>query len=89
MRDSCTPLYPNDQVAAKVTEYAEKHSSPIPQHMRDVHAYTSANDPDHANFMISTLQAQFQIWMAKALGSKRSRSTLGISMYCLLSDAFL
>jgi len=70
MKESTTQLYPNEEVAGKVSAYAEEHSTKLPQAILDLHAHTSKNH-SAANYMISPLQAQFQIWIAKAVGAKR------------------
>ena len=85
MKENYTYLYPNEQVAINVGNYAYQHSTQIPQHMLDHHAWATENH-ERADMMISPLQAQFQIWIAKAAGAKRGkrvashvhRSDLGI-----------
>lgn len=64
-----TPLYPNEEVAQKVTDYAYAHSTPLPQHIVEYHA--EGGKHERANYMISNMQAQFQIFMAKVMGAKR------------------
>ena len=73
MKDNYTQLYPNEQVGARVGEYAYKHSTQVPKHILDHHAWSSKNH-EHPDMMISPLQAQFHIWMAKAAAAKRSES---------------
>ena len=70
MKGNYTQLYPNEQVAKNVGDYASQHSTQIPQHMLDHHAWVTENH-ERPNMMISPLQAQFQIWMSKAVGAKR------------------
>lgn len=72
MKENYTQLYPNEQVATNVGNYAYQHSTQVPQHMLDHHAWATENH-ERANMMISPLQAQFQIWMAKAVGAKRGK----------------
>ncbi|RDW66786.1 O-methyltransferas-like protein [Coleophoma crateriformis] len=69
MKENYTALYPNEQVATAVGDYAFKHSTALPQHITEYHTIGSSHEK--ANYMISPLQAQFQLWMAKALGTKR------------------
>ncbi|RDW62251.1 O-methyltransferas-like protein [Coleophoma cylindrospora] len=69
MKENYTELYPNEQVATAVGDYAFKHSTALPQHITEYHAQSSSHEK--ANYMISPLQTQFQLWMAKALGAKR------------------
>jgi hypothetical protein len=71
MKENYTRLYPNEKVTVAVSDYAFAHSSKLPKHISDHHAWGSENH-ERANYMISPLQAQFQIWFAKALGAKRS-----------------
>jgi hypothetical protein len=71
MKGNYTQLYPNEQVANNVADYAYEHSTTIPQPMLDHHAWVSENH-ENPNLMISPLQAQFQIWLAKAVGARRS-----------------
>lgn len=70
MKGNVTQLYPNEQVATNVSSYAEEHSTKLSKVILDLHATTSENH-EKAEYMISPLQAQFQIWQAKALGAKR------------------
>ena len=64
-------LYPNEQVALAVGDYACNHSTKLPEHITDHHVWGVENQ-ERANYMISPFQAQFQVWFAKALGAKRS-----------------
>jgi hypothetical protein len=71
MKEIYTQLYPNEQVARAVGDYAFTHSTPLPKHLVEHHAWGVRNSvrPD---YMISPLQAGFQLWFAKAMGVKRS-----------------
>ncbi len=71
MKDNNTALYPNEEVAHKVSDYAATHSTKLPQHIRDHYAWDVRNQPS-SNYMISPLQAQFLIFLAKSVGAKRS-----------------
>jgi hypothetical protein len=73
MKENYTQLYGSEATAAKVSDYAYQHSTPLPQHITDLHADVSANHPS-SNYMISPLQAQYQIWTARSIGAKRSMS---------------
>ncbi|KAF3384076.1 putative caffeoyl-CoA O-methyltransferase 2 [Talaromyces pinophilus] len=70
MKEIYTQLYPNEQVATAVGDYAFTHSTPLPKHLVEHHAWGVRNSvrPD---YMISPLQAGFQLWFAKAMGVKR------------------
>lgn len=70
MKENYTQLYPNEQVALAVGDYAFKHSTKLPKHITDHHAW-GVESQERAGYMISPLQAQFQVWFAKALGAKR------------------
>jgi len=69
MKENYTQLYPNEQVAKAVGDYAFEHSTKLPQHITDYHAWGSTQEK--ASFMISPFQAQFHSWVAKAVGAKR------------------
>jgi len=73
MKENYTELYPNEQVATAVGDYAYEHSTKLPKHITDHHAWGSATQ-EKANYMISPFQAQFHVWIAKAVGAKRSMS---------------
>jgi len=77
MKENYTQLYPNKQVAEKVSEYALAHSTRLPEHITEHHAWGS--ELPMANYMISPLQAQFQLWTARAVGAKRSMSAFSFS----------
>lgn len=74
MKENYTQLYPNEQVATAVGDYAFEHSTKLPKHITDQHAWASENH-DRANYMISPFQAQFLVWTAKAVGAKRSKQS--------------
>lgn len=89
MKENYTQLYPNEQVALAVGDYAFKHSTQLPKHITDHHAW-GVESQERANYMISPLQAQFQVWFAKALGAKRSESRFACRTfffsYCSAQD---
>lgn len=70
MKENTCPLYPNDQVGEKVSQYAFEHSTDLPKHILDHHAWGSENH-ERPHMMISPLLAQYQIFMARAVGAKR------------------
>jgi len=70
MKENSCPLYPNKQVGENVSQYAFEHSLDIPKHVLDHHAWASENHKQ-PHLMISPLQTQYQIFMAKAMGAKR------------------
>lgn len=71
MKENYTQLYPNEQVAINVGDYATHHSTALPAHITAYHS--KGSEHEKANYMISPFQAQFQIWFAKAFGAKRSK----------------
>jgi hypothetical protein len=71
MKENYTQLYPNEQVATAVGDYAYEHSTKLPKHITDHHAWGSETQ-EKANYMISPFQAQFHVWIAKAVGARRS-----------------
>ena len=71
MKENNTQLYPNEQVATSVSDYSFAHSSKIPKFQEEYHAF-GIESQKRSNYMISPLQAEFQIWFTKALGAKRS-----------------
>lgn len=79
MKENDTALYPNPEVSQAVTQYSLEHSTELPKHISDYHAWGSTQPK--ANFMISPFQAQFQIFMARAMGAKR-----GMLLCILLED---
>lgn len=87
MKEIYTALYPNEQVATAVGDYAFVHSTKLPQHISDHHAWGVATQ-EKSNYMISPFQAQFQLWMAKAVGAKRSMFT-PVSFPCFQQSAIL
>lgn len=70
MKTGTTALYPNDAVAARVSAYAEHHSSPLPPHITAYHAHVSAANA-RANYMISNFQAQSLVFLARAVAARR------------------
>lgn len=71
MKENYTQLYPNEQVAIAVGDYAFEHSTKLPKFISDHHAW-GVESSERPNYMISPLQAQFQVWFVKAMGAKRS-----------------
>lgn len=67
-------LYPNEHVAKAVADYSFEHSTKLPKHITDHHAWGSNHE--RSNYVIWPLQAQMHLWLAKAVGAKRSMSLL-------------
>ncbi|KAF4119791.1 O-methyltransferase [Geosmithia morbida] len=70
MKNSATLLYPNDIVGQRVSSYSESHSTPLPAHITAYHDLVGRTRQD-SFFMISDLQAQFQLSLARIQGARR------------------
>lgn len=73
MKENHTQLYPNEQVAQNVGAYSYQHSSKLPQHLLDYHKSVVENN-DLATMMVSPLQAQFLVWIARAFKVNRGKA---------------
>ncbi|KAK5994431.1 O-methyltransferase MdmC-like protein [Cladobotryum mycophilum] len=69
-KPDASALYPNEKVATRVMTYAENHSTALPKHIAEYHAWVSENH-ERAGYMISTFQAQAHVFLARAFGAKR------------------
>jgi hypothetical protein len=72
MKEGRPVLYPTDEVAVKVTEYSEQHSLELPKWLTDYHSHIYHTQPG-SNYMISTFQAKYSIWLARLIGAKNSK----------------
>jgi hypothetical protein len=81
MKESAPVLYPNETVGTRVLEYADKRSTDLPQPLLDYHAWILGSRGD-ADYTISTSQAKFLLWFARALGAKRGMSGPGVRHTC-------
>ncbi|KJZ74330.1 hypothetical protein HIM_06336 [Hirsutella minnesotensis 3608] len=70
MRENCTTLYPNDKVARKVSEYADRSSIDLPDTLIKYHQWVLDTQP-RSYFTISLLEARLLTWMARTVGAKR------------------
>ncbi|KAK2592551.1 hypothetical protein QQS21_009766, partial [Conoideocrella luteorostrata] len=70
MKTGVSNLYPNKIVAERVTEYSQRYSTSLPQHITDYHAWVERNHP-RAAYMISDFQGQYLVFLAHSLGAKR------------------
>lgn len=70
MKSGVPSLYPNETVAERVTHYSEAHSTRLPQHIVDYHAWVEKNH-SRAGYMISDFQGQYLVFLARTLGAKR------------------
>jgi hypothetical protein len=73
MKESKAVLYPNEQVAKKVTDYSENHTLDLPKEITDYHAWI-VETQEMSNYTISTFQAKSHVWLARLIGAKRSIS---------------
>lgn len=60
-----------------VGDYLYEHSTKLPKHITDHHVWGVENS-ERPGYMISPFQAQFQVWMAKTIGAKRSEFSCSI-----------
>jgi hypothetical protein len=70
MKESTAILYPNSQVAKKVTDYSEDHTLALPKELTDFHAWILDTQKEQANLTISTFQAKSLVWLARVIGAK-------------------
>ncbi|KAM4061169.1 o-methyltransferase [Hirsutella rhossiliensis] len=70
MKDNCTTLYPNDVVARKVSEYADRNSVDLPDALLQYHQWVLDTQPRCA-MTISLLEARLLTWLARTVGVKR------------------
>jgi hypothetical protein len=90
MKENYTHLYPNEQVAIAVGNYAFEHSTKLPEHTLNHHAWSTENS-EMADMMISPFQAQFQTWFAKREvgGASHCSWNIGHLAVTMLSTSFL
>ncbi|EOO02696.1 putative o-methyltransferase family protein [Phaeoacremonium minimum UCRPA7] len=83
MKDNLTVLYPNPETSQKVAEYSVSKSLVLPEYIRRYHEYgLTTSVPD---YMISTYQGSFLVWLARTLGAKRILEVgvyIGFSSLC-------
>ncbi|UNI17188.1 hypothetical protein JDV02_003561 [Purpureocillium takamizusanense] len=70
MKTSTSTLYPNPRVAERVTAYARQHSTPLPAHIVDYHAWVNENHA-RGRYMISDFQGRCHVFLARAVGAAR------------------
>ncbi|KAJ6439875.1 O-methyltransferase family 3 [Purpureocillium lavendulum] len=70
MKTDVSTLYPNHRVAERVTDYARQHSTALPQHIVDYHAWVNENHA-RAGYMISDFQGQYHVFLARLIRAKR------------------
>ncbi|SPN97307.1 related to caffeoyl-coa o-methyltransferase [Cephalotrichum gorgonifer] len=70
MKSGVTPLYPNDKVAERVTDYSASHSTPLPKYITDFHASVSKNHKS-SFYLTSNFQSQYHVTLARLIGAKR------------------
>lgn len=72
MRENCTTLYPNEEVAQKVSIYADAHSLGLPNEVTEYHKWVLETQ-ERSYYTISLLEARFLTWLARSIGAKRGR----------------
>ena len=70
MKSGTSPLYPNQKVAERVSNYAEQHSTALPKYITDYHDWVESNH-ERSNYMISNFQGQCHVFLARTVGAKR------------------
>lgn len=70
MKSDVPVLYPNEEVAKAVTEYAATNSGGLPAHLHEYHDHI-LNNEEKSNLTISKYQSRAVMWLAKAAGAKR------------------
>ncbi|KAK6331857.1 hypothetical protein TWF718_002397 [Orbilia javanica] len=79
MKDEGPVIFPNEIVSFAVYRYCKEHSVPLPDHLVKLAYFTQGHLPDLSEMMVSPLQAQYFIWLAKTLQAKR---ILEIGCFC-------
>lgn len=70
MKSNVPVLYPNQEVAVAVTEYAATNSGGLPAHLHEYHDHI-LNNEEKSNLTISKYQSRAMMWLAKTAGVKR------------------
>lgn len=72
MRENCTTLYPNEEVALKVSDYSDRHSLDLPDAVTKYHEWVLQTQ-ERSYFTISMLEARYLTWMTRLMGAKRGK----------------
>lgn len=70
MKSGGTQLYATEELAGKVSEYAQQHSTPLPKFITDYHARSASSRSD-SMMLTSNFQSQMHIFLAKTIAAKR------------------
>ncbi|KAH7308023.1 family 3 O-methyltransferase [Stachybotrys elegans] len=70
MKSGTSPLYPNQTVAERVSQYSEEHSTALPGHITELHSRVEQTHA-RANYMISNFQGQLHVFLARTIGARR------------------
>lgn len=70
MKTDTPALYPNEKVGERVTKYSQVHSTPLPKHITEYHAWVDANH-ERSGYLTSNFQSQFHILLSRLIGAKR------------------
>jgi predicted O-methyltransferase YrrM len=69
MKESYTDLYRTPELGARVSEYSEAHSTPLPSRITNYHAANTEHED--SNMLSSNFQSQFHLVLARGIGAKR------------------
>lgn len=70
MKTNAPALYPNEKVSERVTAYSQEHSTPLPKHITEYHAWVDQNH-ERSGYMSSNFQSQFHVLLSQLIGAKR------------------
>ncbi|PKS07560.1 hypothetical protein jhhlp_006164 [Lomentospora prolificans] len=70
MKTDSPALYPNEKVGERVTVYSQTHSTPLPKHITEYHAWVDQNH-ERSNYMSSNFQSQLHVLLSHLIGAKR------------------
>jgi len=73
MKTGAPVLYPNEKVAERVTEYSQNHSTPLPSHIPEYHAWVDGNH-ERSGYLTSNFQSQLHVLLSRLIGAKRGMS---------------
>ncbi|CAI4215115.1 unnamed protein product [Parascedosporium putredinis] len=70
MKTNAPALYPNEKVSERVTAYSQEHSTPLPKHITEYHAWVDQNH-ERSGYMSSNFQSQFHVLLSQLIEAKR------------------
>ena len=75
MKSGVPVLFPNEKTAERVTNYSERHSTPLPQYITDFHAKVVSSS-ERSEYLTSNFQSQCHVLLARMIGAKRGECAL-------------